>query len=396
MPHVDDERYWTLRERLRAAEIRFCDPDNMSFEGALHSFSQGLRSVVRVHGRDVDIVEAKRWFRVHLKEQMYTHELPEPSTPGTRLVRPLMDRADIIPDEDILALGRAFSKPLATVKRDLFEAADEAEEERNRALVDQLIADTRLYDTAKGVKELLEFTARMRHIAPFNAMLLHIQKPGLSFAARPKDWLDRFLRWPKAHARPLVVLRNFGPVEFFYDILDTEGEPLPDAALSFPTSGDVPERWLSLVEQRLREVDIHIVWLDRGDYTAGHARRLTNHGEKQRLERFEVGVNRNHPPASQLVTLAHELAHIFLGHCGGDEKRGVKFNRPEALALREVEAETVAYLVAKRTGLSPRSESYLDRYQGGFDHLDFHRIFKVVSRVEKQLDLPFREMRIFQ
>jgi hypothetical protein len=89
------------------------------------------------------------------------------------------------------------------------------------------------------------------------------------------------------------------------------------------------------------------------------------------------------------------MAHIYLGHCGGDAKRGVKAYRPADLALREVEAETVAYLVAKRTGLSPRSESYLDHYQGAFDRLDLHRIMKAASAVEKQLDLPFRAARIF-
>ena len=270
------------------------------------------------------------------------------------------------------------------------------EADSERALIDQLIADTRLYDSAHAIKDLLAFTVRLRHIAPFNAMLLHIQKPGLSFAARPRDWWERFRRRPKPYARPLVVLRNFGPVEFVYDVLDTEGEPLPEAAFSFPTTGEVPKGWLAAVEPKLNGADIHVLWLDRGDYTAGHARRLTSHGDKGRLERFEVGVNRNHPPASQLVTLAHELAHIFLGHCGGDEKRGVKFNRPENLALREVEAETVAYLVAKRTGISPRSESYLDRYQGAFDQLDLHRILKVASAVEKQLELPFRVNRIFK
>ena len=270
------------------------------------------------------------------------------------------------------------------------------EADSERALIDQLIADTRLYDSAQAIKDLLAFTVRLRHIAPFNAMLLHIQKPGLSFAARPTDWWERFRRRPKPYARPLVVLRNFGPVEFVYDVLDTEGEPLPEAAFSFPTTGEVPKGWLAAVEPKLNGADIHVLWLDRGDYTAGHARRLTSHGDKGRLERFEVGVNRNHPPASQLVTLAHELAHIFLGHCGGDEKRGVKFNRPENLALREVEAETVAYLVAKRTGISPRSESYLDHYQGAFDQLDLHRILKVASAVEKQLELPFRANRIFK
>ncbi len=283
----------------------------------------------------------------------------------------------------------------SAAQKDLFQAADEADENRNRAIIDQLIADTNLYNSAESIKDLLEFTVRLRHIAPFNAMLLHIQKPGLSFAARKKDWRKRFGREPKPYARPLVVLRNFGPVDFFYDVLDLDGEPLPDAVFAFPTAGNVPFGWLALAVHKMRLQEISVIYLDRGDYTAGHARRLTKHGDKKRLEHFEVGVNQNHPLAVQLVTLAHELAHIYLGHCGGDEKRGVKFNRPASHALREVEAETVAYLVAKRTGISPRSESYLDQYKGAFNHLDLHRIFKVASAVEKCLDLPFQENRIF-
>jgi len=76
-------------------------------------------------------------------------------------------------------------------------------------------------------------------------MLLHIQKLGLSYAARPQDWRNRFKRYPKRHARPLLVLRNFGPVDFVYDILDTEGEPLPDSAFAFPTAGNVPLGWIT-------------------------------------------------------------------------------------------------------------------------------------------------------
>lgn len=279
--------------------------------------------------------------------------------------------------------------------KDLFQIAAEEEQDRDRALVDQLIAETRLYDSAKALKELLDFTTRLRHLAPFNAMLLHIQKPGLSFAARQQDWLNRFQRRPKRNARPLVILRNFGPVDFVYDVLDTEGEPLPEAVFAFPTTGEVPKGWLAAAEQKIGRIAIEIQWLDRGDWAAGYARRLTNHGDQNQLEGFEIGVNRNHPPASQVVTIAHELAHIYLGHCGGDEKRGVKFNRPNDESLLEVEAETVAYLVSKRTGLAPRSESYLDKYQGAFEQIDIYRILSVASKVEKQLGLPFPKYRLF-
>ena len=83
-------------------------------------------------------------------------------------------------------------------------------------------------------------------------------------------------------------------------------------------------------------------------------------------------------------------------HCGSDAKRGIRSNRPTDLALREVEAETVAYLIAKRTGLSPRSESYLDKYQGAFDNLDLHRIMKVASTIETLLRLPFDRDQMFR
>jgi len=69
-------------------------------------------------------------------------------------------------------------------------------------------------------------------------------------------------------------------------------------------------------------------------------------------------------------------------------------NPDDERALREVEAETVAYLAAKRTGLLPRGESYLDGYQGALDRLDLHRILKVASKVEKHHGLPFPAYRI--
>ena len=57
-----------------------------------------------------------------------------------------------------------------------FDWADNTEETTTRALVDQLIANTHLYASSAAVMELLAFTARLRHMAPFNAMLLHMQK----------------------------------------------------------------------------------------------------------------------------------------------------------------------------------------------------------------------------
>ena len=115
----------------------------------------------------------------------------------------------------------------------------------------------------------------------------------------------------------------------------------------------------------------------------------THHTDPQRVQTFEIGVNRNHDEPTQVVTLVHELAHVFLGHCGADPARKIKPYRPGDLALREIEAESVAYVTAKRSGLSPRSDSYLDTYKGALDELDVHRVLTCVSRIEGLLGMPF-------
>jgi hypothetical protein len=59
--------------------------------------------------------------------------------------------------------------------------------EAARSLLDQLLTDSRLYTRSKDYKDLLDFVARMRNFAPFNAMLLQVQKPGLGFAPSAYD-----------------------------------------------------------------------------------------------------------------------------------------------------------------------------------------------------------------
>jgi hypothetical protein len=52
-----------------------------------------------------------------------------------------------------------------------------------RSLLADLLESSRLYRTGKDYRGLLDFVSRLRNFAPFNAMLLQIQKPGLMYAA---------------------------------------------------------------------------------------------------------------------------------------------------------------------------------------------------------------------
>lgn len=261
-----------------------------------------------------------------------------------------------------------------------------------RALIEQLIAATKLYNTSETVQELLDFTIRLREFAPFNAMLLHIQKPGLTHAATAWDWRSRFGRVPKLGARPLLILRAMGPVDFVFDILDTEGRDVPHGAFAFPTLGSLAEkRFRELINSIARE-KIECLVLDAGDAQAGWIELLAESNSRQGKNLYRLAYNGNHSAPTRFVTVAHELAHLYLGHLGPDRGRRVPDRRMTTHNLREVEAEMTSYLVAKRNGLEPKSESYLANYQEAFEHLNLYAVMRAANSVETIMGISAKKL----
>ena len=110
-------------------------------------------------------------------------------------------------------------------------AEGKCERDTARQSLDELFTLARRYRSSEAYKELLDFIANFRFYAPFNAMLVHIQKPGAKYVATPYRWLSDYHRRIKAEAQPLVILQPMGPVMFVFDVSDTEPEkdapPLP-------------------------------------------------------------------------------------------------------------------------------------------------------------------------
>jgi hypothetical protein len=262
----------------------------------------------------------------------------------------------------------------------------------DRALIEQLIAETELYTTTQAFADLLTFVTKLRGFAPFNAMLLHIQKPSLTHAASARDWLTRFGRRPKEHARPLVILRSMGPVAFVFDILDTEGKDVPVDAFAFPALGEITEVRLAGLLSNMPKERIELLRLDAGDGRAGWIKRVGASVSLNGKHRYQIAYNGNHPPATQFVTLAHELAHLFLGHLGADRGRNVPDRKDRNHPVREVEAETAAYLVARRNGIKPRSETYLQEYRGSLRTLDIFAVMRAANEIEKVLGISARAL----
>lgn len=245
----------------------------------------------------------------------------------------------------------------------LFGDEEEAEVGAARSLLDQLLIDSRLYRSTQEYKSLLDFVVRLRNFAPFNAMLLQIQKPGLMYAASARDWRERFERSPKEDARPLLILWPFGPVALEYDVQDTEG---------------------------LARKNIVSQWVDAGDGKAGAIGVSARPSDPKAAATYKVTINRNHSPAVQFATLAHELGHLCLGHLGPDKRLNIPDRPRPVLKDREIEAESEAYLVCHRNGVQPNSESYLSDYVAAntkIDSVDLYQITRAAGQVESFLGL---------
>ena len=254
-----------------------------------------------------------------------------------------------------------------------------------------MLDDAAAYRSSTHYRDLLRFVARMRRFSPFNGLLLHRQKPGLRFAASARDWRRRWKRIVKVDARPLVVLVPFGPVGFVYDMLDTEGlsgalELLPRDAYAFPATGNVTKPALLAIVAAVEAKGIRVREVDEGDW---HAGRILRSGDTYRLK-----VNRNHPRPTRFTTLAHELGHLYLGHLGEDAKRRIPGRRHVAERWREVEAESVAYLVGHRHGVEPVSDAYLSGFIEAGEpigrFLDVERVMRAAGAVEGVMGLAPR------
>jgi hypothetical protein len=257
-------------------------------------------------------------------------------------------------------------------------------------ILDQLLTESRLYRNTTEYKNLLDFVVRLRNFAPFNAMLLQIQKPGLMFAASARDWRERFERSPKEDARPLLILWPFGPVALVYDVQDTEGKDLPDGVNAFAADGTMTTERMNEFVALLARKNVNVEWIDAGDGKAGAIRVMKRPANPKSAVKYKVTINGKHPPTVQFATLAHELGHLCLGHLGSNKQLSIPDRPRPALKDREIEAESLAYLVCNRNGVKPNSESYLSEFIDAnmdIDSVDFYQITRAAGQVENLLGL---------
>lgn len=192
--------------------------------------------------------------------------------------------------------------------------------------LDKLYSEIRSYRSTKEFKNLLDFIIKFKELGAYNAALVYRQRPGSKYVATPSIWRNKFSRYIKPGACPLVILRPFEPVEFVFELADTEGKPVTEEILHpFKPEGEVLDvQYYSLIDN-LKSIGIGLFEGEQGSSSAGFCT-VEHWKRKETIERnnkkiqmkilYDVVVNKNHSREEKFATILHESSHILCGHLG--------------------------------------------------------------------------------
>ena len=271
--------------------------------------------------------------------------------------------------------------------------------------IDELQFLVEEYRNSEDFKRMLEFVGSFKWLAPYNAMLVQMQLPGAQLVLSGKDWA-KLNRKPKRNARRLITLKTFGPVQCMFEYGDPEPiDPSQDSnadklltqwdQMLNKVSGDIDKERLKILKWNLGQLgimidcDFNAVNTFGGylaHYTEGSvAFHLSNNTTASAQSAFIISVNWKSNPASQFRTICHELGHLFCRHLWYDRHK----ERNLTVQQMEFEAETVAWLVCKRAGITGFSEEYLALYapDGKIPICSTEMIMKAVTKIETLMDV---------
>lgn len=249
--------------------------------------------------------------------------------------------------------------------------------------VDALFAYARDFRRCDRFRAMLRFAAAARDLAPYNAMMVHIQKPDARHVLPAATWL-RYNRVPRPDARPVVVLWPFQPVQYWFDIGDTavipdqadlfppelarlpdeepQGEPtaeLRDAlAANLPLWG-IALRAVAATPEFGNALTTGVVGLSRLRIPVDAAGAIVKWPPC-----YALSVRRGATPAEEVSVIVHELARLFCGHLPSTyPEHAWEWRGDLPQETRDFEVETVAWLVFHRRSLrDDRSSAFVSDY----------------------------------
>jgi len=252
--------------------------------------------------------------------------------------------------------------------------------------LDELFDKVKTFNHSAEYKDLLDFIVKFKNLSPFNAFLIRTQNSGVKVVMNAKKWKKQYKRSVKPYARPLVILVPFGPVDFVYDIADTDGPPVPRQLVDpFMTTGTVG---VGLYETVIKNLIKHGFTID--EYV-GH-KSLAGFVQSE-TGSYRIMLNKTWDINVKLSTLFHELGHLFAGHVGATQDCWWKPRLGLDIHQREFEAESISFLVCKRIGLETTSDEYLSNYMirnEFIPKISFETVLSVAGYIEQMTESGFK------
>lgn len=257
--------------------------------------------------------------------------------------------------------------------------------------LDLLWQNVKAYRSSKNFKAVMDACSRFRHLAPYNAMLVEMQRPGARYVLSEKEWRNGYKRGVKPNARPLIVLVPFGPVDFLFEINDTyplkaglfctDDEILEEIAAPYKTRKEVSDDILNVMIDRLSlyGVALDTLLVAGVDYAA----RIELFDEEPHNIYIQLGkgqkilwrpyyllsVNSRAGKGECFASICHELGHLFCRHLSAPRDWRNWQVRNLSHDDEEFEAESVSWLICERLGIGNPSERYLNDYLTNNDEI---------------------------
>lgn len=289
--------------------------------------------------------------------------------------------------------------------------------------LDTLWSRVAQYRSSKRYMEMMHACASFRELAPYNAMLVQMQRPSARYVLTEKQWKDRYRRNIKPNARPMIILVPFGPVEFVFDISDTVDDNLfKETDESILDRIAEPYKTKRPVEKKLLDtfignvvfygIDLDVGFISGADYAAKIELRndlpciyipIDKENTLKRKADYLLSVRKGADNGECFASICHELAHLFCFHLSMPSNWMEKQwkVRPLEHKLKEFEAESVSWLICERLGIGNPSEIYLANFFKANDAISssvsFERILAATNEIERMLKpMSYRNGMLFK
>lgn len=225
--------------------------------------------------------------------------------------------------------------------------------------IDQLIKMSLAYRKSNDFKDIITFMGKFRDYAPYNNMLIRIQNPNCGFYATASDWEKRFERKIKEDGCPMLILAPMHPIMLVYDVDQTEGKDLPKSYTEFSKfHGEWDDKWIRKLTENTTRHRIRIDYKTLSSSNTGFA----TYASRNSAWKMRIAIHDKLDDPSRFGVLCHELAHILLGHLGGDKDLWWPSRMNLDHHSMEIEAEATAYVVTQQLSLQGASPAYVSSH----------------------------------